>query len=179
MRRADFVHVFYMQRVDTSYTYNLEIDSSIFKDVESKTEAKTNRQPRVHPLLVESPLFACKEHALSPLFACKTPAHVQTPTHTSTIGWGSLSCTIGKYVWYLLVCFMWYGTMEVDMSEVFYDAPCANIFLRMKYCRSVKCVSLEYMECFRWWILMDVLAFFEVNFRHFWNFHITCLPPGI
>ncbi len=61
MRRTDFVHVLYMQRTDLSYPYHL----SVFKDDESKTEAKINSGPRVSPSLVGSLLFACKEHAQS------------------------------------------------------------------------------------------------------------------
>ncbi len=55
-----------MPRVDTSYTFHLRVDSGLFKDNESTTEAKTNSGPCVHPLLFESPLFACKEQAQCP-----------------------------------------------------------------------------------------------------------------
>ncbi len=50
------------QRNKASYTYHLEVDSGVLKDNESETEAKTNSGPRVHPLFVESPFFACQVH---------------------------------------------------------------------------------------------------------------------
>ncbi len=56
-----------LRRVDSSYTYHLRVNSMGFKDDASKTEAKTEDGPRVHPLFVRSPLFTCKEHAQHPL----------------------------------------------------------------------------------------------------------------
>ncbi len=58
-------------------------NSWVFKDEESESEAKTNSEPRVCPLLVEGPPFACVEHAQCPLlveyppFACVK--HAQCP----------------------------------------------------------------------------------------------------
>ncbi len=59
-----------------SYTSHLRVNSGVFKDNESETEAKTNNEPRVCPLFIGNPLFVCKEHAQSLLFACKE--HVQS-----------------------------------------------------------------------------------------------------
>ncbi len=64
-----------MQRTDPN---NFRVDSVVFKDDESKTEAKTNSGHQVHLLLFRSPFVACTEHAQSPLFAHYT----HTRTHT-------------------------------------------------------------------------------------------------
>ncbi len=56
-----------MPRAHSGYPHNFMVDSWVFKDDES--EAKTNSGPRVCPLLVESPYFACVEHAQCPLLA--------------------------------------------------------------------------------------------------------------
>ncbi len=55
-------------RADSGYPHIIMVDSWVFKGDESKSEAKTNSGPRVCPLLVESPHFACVEHAQCPLF---------------------------------------------------------------------------------------------------------------
>ncbi len=69
-----------MPRADSGYPHNFMVNSWVFTDDESESEAKTNSGPRVCPLLVESPHFACVEHAQCPLLAhC-----VSTYTHTHT-----------------------------------------------------------------------------------------------
>ncbi len=56
---------------------NFMVNSWVFKDDESESEAKTNGGPRMCPLLVEGPHFACVEHA-----QCLLLAHcVSTHTH--------------------------------------------------------------------------------------------------
>ncbi len=62
-------------RVDSGYPHNFMVDSWIFKDDESKSEAKTNSGPRVRSLLVESPHFVCVEHAQCPLLAHCVSTH--------------------------------------------------------------------------------------------------------
>ncbi len=65
-----------MPRADVDYLHNVKLakeatlaianssppncGSEVFKDDESKTEAKTNSGHQVRPLLVGSPLFTCK-----------------------------------------------------------------------------------------------------------------------
>ncbi len=56
----------------------------VFKDDESESEAKTNSGPRVYPLLVESPHFACVEHAQCPFLAHHVSTYTYTHTHTHT-----------------------------------------------------------------------------------------------
>ncbi len=71
-----------MPRADSSYPHNyFMVDSWVFKDDESESEAKTNSGPRVCPLLVESSHFRCAEHAQCPLLAHCVSIH--THTHTS------------------------------------------------------------------------------------------------
>ncbi len=73
-----------MSRENSDYLYNFGINSLVFKDDESKTEAKTNSGHRVCPLLVGSPILAYTEHAQRPLSAyC-----VSTYTHTHTFHHG-------------------------------------------------------------------------------------------
>ncbi len=74
-----------MPRVDFGYPHNFIVDSWVFKDEESESEAKTNSGPRACPLLVESPHFTCVEHAQCPLLAhCVTHTHTHTHTHKQT-----------------------------------------------------------------------------------------------
>ncbi len=64
---------------------------------ESNSEVKTNSRPRVCPLLVESPHFACVEHAQCPLLAHCVSTRTRTHTHTcnfSTKGGLEFSCTL-------------------------------------------------------------------------------------
>ncbi len=49
-----------MPRANTSDPYHLGVDSKVFEDDESETEAKTNSGLCVRLLSVRSPLFACK-----------------------------------------------------------------------------------------------------------------------
>ncbi len=66
-----------MPRADSGYFHNFMVKSWVFKDDESKSEAKTNSVPWVCPFLVEGPHFACAEHA-----QCLLLAHcVKTHTH--------------------------------------------------------------------------------------------------
>ncbi len=65
---------------DSGYPTNFMVNSWVFNDDESESEAKTNSRPRVCLLLVENPHFACVEHAQCPLLA----HHVSTHTHTHT-----------------------------------------------------------------------------------------------
>ncbi len=62
MWRTDFVHVLYMQRVEVSYTFHLTVDSMVFKDDKSETEAKTNSAPHVCALFIGDRLIECKVH---------------------------------------------------------------------------------------------------------------------
>ncbi len=67
-------------RADSGYPHNFMVDSWVFKDDESESAAKTYSGPRVCPLLVKSPHFACVEHAQCPLLAhCK---HARTHANT-------------------------------------------------------------------------------------------------
>ncbi len=66
-----------MPRADSDYPHKFRVNFWVFKDDESESEAETKSGPRVCPLLVESPHFACVEHAQYPLLAhC-----VNTHTH--------------------------------------------------------------------------------------------------
>ncbi len=58
-----------MPRVDSGYPCNFRINSRLFKDDESETEAKTNSGHRVCLLL------ACTEHAQHPPLACCVSIH--------------------------------------------------------------------------------------------------------
>ncbi len=73
-----------MFRVGASYPHIFGVNSDIFKDEESETEAKTNSGHRVDLLLVGSPLFACKNHIQNPLFACYVCVYTPSPPHTHT-----------------------------------------------------------------------------------------------
>ncbi len=66
-----------MPETDAGYPKNFGVDFEVFKDDESKTEAKTNSGHRVCPLLVRSLLLACTEHAQSPLFAHYGNTHLK------------------------------------------------------------------------------------------------------
>ncbi len=74
-------------RADSSYSHNFMVGSWVFKDDESESEAKINSGPRVCPLLVESPHFACVEHAQCPLLAncASTCARAHAHTHLTTL----------------------------------------------------------------------------------------------
>ncbi len=73
-----------MPRADSGYPHNFMVNSWVFKDDESKSEAKTNSGPRVCPLLVEGPHFACVEHAQCPLLAHRISARAHTHARTPT-----------------------------------------------------------------------------------------------
>ncbi len=70
-----------MQRTDSGYPHNFMVDSWVFKDDESESEAKTNRGPRVCPLLVEGLHFAYLEHAQCPLLAHSVSVHIHLHIH--------------------------------------------------------------------------------------------------
>ncbi len=63
-------------RVDADYPYNFSVNSWVFKDDEPKTDAITNDEHQVCPLLVRSPSLAYTEHAQSPLLACRVRNHL-------------------------------------------------------------------------------------------------------
>ncbi len=67
-----------MPRADSGYPYSYRICSWIFKNSESKIEAKINSGHRVCLLAVGNPLLAYTEHAQHPLLVCR----VRTHTHT-------------------------------------------------------------------------------------------------
>ncbi len=67
-----------MLRADSGYPHIFMVNSWVFKDDESKSEAKTNSGPRVCPLLVEGPHFACVEHAQCPLLAYCVSVYTHT-----------------------------------------------------------------------------------------------------
>ncbi len=48
-----------MRREDTGYSHYFGVNSEVFKDNDSETEAKTNSGHRVRPLSVRGPLFTC------------------------------------------------------------------------------------------------------------------------
>ncbi len=73
-----------MPRADSDYHHDFMVNSWVFKDDESESEAKTNSGPRMCPLLVESPHFACLEHAQCSLLAHHVVS-VHTCTHTHTL----------------------------------------------------------------------------------------------
>ncbi len=54
--------------MEAGYPHNFRVDCGVFKDDESKTEAKTNNGHRVCLLFVRSLLLACTEHVQIPLF---------------------------------------------------------------------------------------------------------------
>ncbi len=79
-----------MPRVDSGYPHNFMIDSWVFEDDKSETDAKTNSRHRVCPLLVGSLLLAWRVNAKSPLLAWRVNAesalgtlrmHARTHTH--------------------------------------------------------------------------------------------------
>ncbi len=65
-------------RADSGYPHNFMVNLWVFKNDESKSEAKTNNGPRVCPLLVENPHFACVEHAPCPLLAQRVRTRMYT-----------------------------------------------------------------------------------------------------
>ncbi len=67
-----------MPRVDSGNPHILMVNSWVFKDEESESEAKTNSGPRVCLLLVEGLHFACVEHAQFPLLAHRVRARAHT-----------------------------------------------------------------------------------------------------
>ncbi len=67
-----------MPRANAGYHYNFGVDSKVFKDSESKIEAKSNSRHRVCPHFIGSLLLACMEQVQSPLFA-----HYVTHTHNT------------------------------------------------------------------------------------------------
>ncbi len=77
-----------MPWADSGYSHNFMANSWVFKDNESKSEAKTNSGPRVCPLLVEGPHFACAKYAQCPLLAhhvgVRTYTHKHKNKHTHT-----------------------------------------------------------------------------------------------
>ncbi len=64
-----------MLRADSVYLHNFGVDSDIYKDNKSETEAKTNSGHRACLLL------ACAELAQRPLLACRVSTQTQTHTH--------------------------------------------------------------------------------------------------
>ncbi len=58
-----------MPRADSGYPYNFMVNCWVFKDDESKSDAKTKSRHRGCLLLVRSPLSAWRVHAQSPLLA--------------------------------------------------------------------------------------------------------------
>ncbi len=58
------------------------VNSQVFKGDEFESEVKTNSGPRVCPLLVEGPHFACVEHAQCPLLAHRVS--VRTPLYVTS-----------------------------------------------------------------------------------------------
>ncbi len=69
------------------------VNSWVYKDDESESEAKTNSGPRVCPLLVEGPHFICVEHAQCPLFAHRVSTYISVYTYVPTI----IKFVIGGY----------------------------------------------------------------------------------
>ncbi len=63
-----------MLRTDSGYPDNFMVNSWVFKDDESESDAKTNSKHRVCLLVVGSPLLAWRVHIMS------TPP---SPTHTN------------------------------------------------------------------------------------------------
>ncbi len=81
-----------MPRADSGYPYNFEVNSWVFKDDESKTEAKTNSGHRVCLLSV------CTVHAQCPLLACCVNTQTQTHTHTHIT-----DLSIQSFQWYIVL----------------------------------------------------------------------------
>ncbi len=79
-----------MLRADSDYPLNFMVNSWVFKDDESKSNAKTNSRYRVCLLLVRSLLLAWRVHAQGPLLAhcvcarARARARVRAHTHTHT-----------------------------------------------------------------------------------------------
>ncbi len=61
------------------------VNSWVFKDDESESEVKTNSGPRVCPLLVKGPHFACVVYAQCPLLAHCVSTYMYTHTHLYVI----------------------------------------------------------------------------------------------
>ncbi len=77
-----------MLRVDSGYSHNFGVNSWVFKDHRSETEAKTKSGHWVCPLLVRSLPLACTEHAQRPLLACRQRAKNPTQVHKNIYtGW--------------------------------------------------------------------------------------------
>ncbi len=72
-----------MPRLHSGYPHNFMVNSWVFKDDESETDAKTNRH-RMCPLLVLSLLLAWRVHAQSPLLAHYTNKQKYTHTHITS-----------------------------------------------------------------------------------------------
>ncbi len=58
-----------MPRADSGYPHNFMVNSWVFKDDESESDAKINSRHRLCLLLVGSPLLAWRVHAQSLLLA--------------------------------------------------------------------------------------------------------------
>ncbi len=76
-----------LPRADLSYPHNFMVNSWVFKDDKSKSDAKTNSRHRVCLFLVGNPLLAWRVPAQSPLLAhCFSAcAHAHTHTHTHAL----------------------------------------------------------------------------------------------
>ncbi len=66
-----------MPRADSSYPDNFWVNSLVFEDDESNTEAKTNSRHWVCPLLVGSLVLACTELAQRLFLACSVSMYTQ------------------------------------------------------------------------------------------------------
>ncbi len=75
-------------RADSGYLHNFMVNSWVFKDDESESEAKTNSGSWVCPLLVKGPHFACVEHA-----QCLLLAHAHALSH---LFWKAEKCNLGQ-----------------------------------------------------------------------------------
>ncbi len=113
-----------MRRVDTGYHYNFRVNSKVFKDDKSKTEAKTNSGCRVCLLLVKSPPLACREHAQSPLFAHYMHTYTLTHLHGTSLpiaDMNFLTYFTRKGGPSILTCFMF--LLWPTILPVFYGLP--------------------------------------------------------
>ncbi len=86
-----------MPRADLGYPHNFMVNSYVFKEDESESEAKTNSRSRVCRLLVEGPHFACVEHAHCPLLAHRVGVH--THTHTLALNYSKKDKTVSQVVY--------------------------------------------------------------------------------
>ncbi len=78
--------IFSMPRVDSGYPHNFIVNSWVFKDDKSKSEAKLNSRPGVCPLLVEGLHFVCVEHAKCLLLAYRVSTSIRIYAHKYTLG---------------------------------------------------------------------------------------------